>query len=680
MQSTGGTDAFTALEVGSRPLTGWSGRLIMVIAVAWSAFQLLLPHVLLLNSELVRSIHLAFAISLVYLCFPSVRRQGTVDRLERIGGGRLRFLYRPNRASLYDLVLAAAAAGAALYIALDYEGIAMRLGRPIPRDIVFGVLLIVLLIEAARRALGFALPLIATLFILYSFNSESMPDIIASKNATLSKLVTKLTLTTEGIYGVPLDVSASVVFLFVLFGAMLEKAGGGKYFMDLAFSLLGGYRGGPAKAAVLASGLTGMVNGSSIANTVTTGTFTIPLMKRMGFPAIKAGAIEVAASTNGQLMPPIMGAAAFIIAEYCNMTYLEVVKAAFIPAIISYLALIYITHLEAGKLGLKGIPRDQLPRFREVFPRGLHFLIPLGFLLYQLIILRRSAQLSAYYAILALAVLMVVQRVWRAWRDGRHPGRGLAVAGRELLESLIAGARNMMGIGVAVSAAGIIVGIVTLGLGNVITEVIDVISGGYLVPMLLITAVVSLILGMGLPTTANYIVMASLTAPAIMTLGADAGLAIPLIAAHLFVFYFGILSDDTPPVGLSAYAAAAISRADPIRTGIQGFTYDIRTALLPFMFIFNTDLLLIGVHSIGHGVLIFATGVVAMFAFAALTQGYFIRRNRWYEGIILGVITLMLLRPGLFEAWFHLGRFGWYAVGSALFAGLAIRQKKSATP
>ncbi|MGA1194693.1 MAG: TRAP transporter permease [Kiritimatiellia bacterium] len=670
------TDDFLALEHGSRTGEGFAGACIVFIAVCWSLFQVALPKFLLLNSEVVRAIHLAFALALVYLCFPAVRKKRTAMRLERVGGGWLRFLYRADRPSLFDALLGIAGVVAALYLALDYEGIAARLGKPVTRDLVFGITLIVLLLEAARRALGLALPLIASVFILYSFTSESMPDLIASKNVSLSKLVTKLTLTTEGIYGVPLDVAASVVFLFVLFGAMLEKAGGGKYFMDLAFSLLGGYRGGPAKASVLASGLTGMVNGSSIANTVTTGTFTIPLMKRTGFPAIKAGAIEVAASTNGQLMPPIMGAAAFIIAEYCNVTYLEVVKAAFVPAVISYLALIYITHLEAGKMGLQGIPRSELPRFREVFPTGLHFMIPLFFLIYQLIILRRSAQLSAFYAIMALAALMVGRHIYRAVRGHAAWRNSIGEAARELRESLVSGARNMMGIGVAVATAGIIVGIVTLGLGAAITDLIGVLSGGRIWPMLFITAVISLLLGMGLPTTANYIVMASLTAPAILMLGEDAGYTIPLIAAHLFVFYFGILSDDTPPVGLSAYAAAAISKADPIRTGIQGFKYDIRTAILPFMFIFNTDLLLLGVTSWWHAAMVFVTGVIAMFAFAALTQGFYIRKNRWYEAPLLALAALVILRPGLLEAWTGLPADLSYALGPALFFGLGWWQRR----
>lgn len=661
-------------ESGSRVLSGFTGGLITVIAAAWSLFQLSLPKWILINSEYVRSIHLAFAISLVFLCYPTIRSPRIRARLEA-----RKSVFRGFASALsitwIDCVLAMVAAFSALYIALDYEGIATRMGQPIMRDLVAGVILIALLIEAARRALGWALPIIASSFILYSFFSEYMPAMLAFKNASISKVISKLTLTTEGIYGVPLDVSASIVFLFVLFGAMLEKAGGGKYFIDLSFSLLGRYRGGPAKAAVLASGLTGMVNGSSIANTVTTGTFTIPLMKRTGYPAIKAGAIEVAASTNGQLMPPIMGAAAFIMAEYCNTSYFEVVRAAFIPAIISYIALIYIVHLESGKLGLQRIPREELPSFRGTFWKGIHFLIPLGFLIYQLVVLQHSASLSAYHAILALAALMVMRHVIRALRGAVTWRQAAQDVGVELIGSLVAGARNMMGIGVAVAAAGIIVGIVTLGLGNVMTELIGWMSGGNLILMLIITAVVSLILGMGLPTTANYIVMASLTAPAIIILAGDSGLILPVLAAHLFVFYFGILSDDTPPVGLAAYAAAAISGADPIRTGIQGFIYDMRTAILPFLFIFNTDLLLIDIHSWWHAAIILLTGTIAMMAFASFIQGYLVRHNHWYESVILLLVVPCIMRPGLMDQYLEMGKFGWYTTGTALFISTYLLQR-----
>ncbi|MBW1715650.1 MAG: TRAP transporter permease [Deltaproteobacteria bacterium] len=654
-------------EFGSRRLSGVTRYIIPCIAAAWSLFQLSLPEVVILDSIYVRSIHLGFAILLVYLSHPAFKKREVK--------GIFSFLSVKNRISFIDWGLGIIGAFAALYLAINYAELAERQGAPILMDIIVGVVLVVLLLEAARRSLGPFLLVVACGFIFYSFFGPYMPDVIAFKGVSFRRFMSQMTISTEGIYGIPLDVSAMIVFLFVLFGSMLDKAGGGKFFIDLAFSLLGRFKGGPAKAAVLASGMTGLVSGSSIANTVTTGTFTIPLMKSVGYPDYKAGAVEVAASTNGQLMPPIMGAAAFIIAEYCNLPYFQVVKAAFIPAIISYIALIYITHLEASKLGLKGLSKEHIPQFFRTLFGGLHFLIPLFYLIYELMILRHTPQLAAYRAIQVLAILIVVQNLIRAYIAKQSLWGAFKLSLRQIWDALVAGGRNMMGIGVAVATAGIIVGVVAMGLGGLIVEVIDTIARGNLVFLLIITAIASLILGMGLPTTANYIVMASLTVPVILQLGADYGLVIPVVAAHLFCFFFGILADDTPPVGLAAYAASAIAKSDPIRTGIQGFTYDIRTAILPFMFIFNSDLLLIGIQSLPHIAFVFIMGVISMFAFAALTQNFFIARNRIYESILLAAVVLMGLRPQVFMNYLHFGnKFIWPIIGLALFGFIYLIQ------
>ena len=663
---------YAAAEAGSRRPQPWANVLVIALCLGWSAFQLYVAYVPT-NSTLVRSVHLAFALVLAYLLFPATRR------------GR-------QRAGIpwYDFVLAALAGAGALYIFVNWRGIAQRAGDILPVEMVVGVVTIVLLLEAARRALGLALTVIGAVFIGYALFGPYMPDLISHKGASLNKLVNHMYLTTEGIFGVPLGVSAGFVFLFVLFGGLLEKAGGGHYFIQVAYSALGGFRGGPAKAAVLASGLTGLISGSSIANTVTTGTFTIPLMKRVGFPDYKAAAVEVAASTNGQLMPPVMGAAAFIISEFLGISYYDVIRAAFIPAVVSYVALFYIIHLESLKLGIKGIPRTELPVFWKTFASGLHFLLPVFVLIYFLLWVRFSPANSAFYAVLVQAGLMLVQHPIEALARGRNGELGAAFRRGlfELYEGLVAGARNMIGIGVATAAAGIIVGTITLtGVGQVFTEVIEALSGGSLVLVLVLTAVASLVLGMGLPTTANYIVMASLTAPVILTLGASHGLIIPAIAAHLFVFYFGILADDTPPVGLAAYAAAAIARSDPIRTGIQGFIYDMRTAILPFMFLFNTSLLLIDGVAPGGAyiwitewymiVIIFCSAVLAMFAFASMVQGYFLVRNRWWESLLFGLAAAVMFRPGYFA---ELGGLAleelMYLVGLALFAFVYLLQRR----
>ncbi len=628
--------SFEERELGSRHAGGLGRWLIPGLALAWSIFQLLVAGFWTLGADVVRAVHLAFAMSLCFLSFPMFKHK-------RFGA-----LADNSRIPIWDLLASLLAAICALYIVFERQGLAERIGAPLPRDILAGSFLILFLLDAARRSVGPALPCVATVFLAYTLFSEQLPGVLATAATPWRRVVETLSLSGHGIYGIPLEVSANTVFLFVLFGAMLEKAGGGKYFIDLAFSLLGGFRGGPAKASVLASGLTGMINGSSIANTVTTGTFTIPLMKKAGYPGVKAGAIEVAASTNGQLMPPIMGAAAFIIAETCNLPYAEVVRAAFIPAVISYLALFYITHLEALKLGLDPLPRSELPRFKETFLSGLHFLFPLGVLIYLLLIEGKSPRFSALFAILALMLVIWIQKLLSEPR--KFGASALPIIGK----GLITGAKNMMGIGVAVAAAGIIVGVLSLGLSSQVTLVIKFLSGGTLAGMLIVTALVSLILGMGLPTTATYIVMASLTAAAIESLAASFGVVLPLIGIHLFVFYFGILSDDTPPVALSAYAASAISRADPVRTGVQGFLYDIRTAMLPFMFLFNERLLLIGVDSLWEMILVFLFSLVGMFAFAAATLGYLKRPNRWYESGLLLVATWILFRPASLQGFLPL--------------------------
>jgi len=655
-------------ELGLRRLEGPIKWAIPAVALCWSLFQLSLSSFLLLDSTYIRAIHLAFAFLIVFLSYPTLKRD--------IGIPGLRWLGEKHDLPLVDVAIAVFAALAALYIAIDYEGIPSRVGRPSQLDMIIGIFLVIVLLEAARRVIGPALPVIALGFTGYAFFGPYMPDFLAFKGVSLSRYVSQISLTTEGIYGIPLDVSARIVFLFVLFGAMLDKAGAGKFFIDLAMSLLGRFKGGPAKAAVASSGLTGLVSGSSIANVVTTGTFTIPLMKKVGYPAKKAAAIEVAASTDGQIMPPIMGAAAFIIAEYVNIPYIEVCKAAAIPAFASYATLFYLTHIEASKLGLSGLPKADLPRFFKTLFEGLHFLIPLCVLLYELIIPRHSPDLAAFRAIIVLTVIMLVQNPIRAKIIGESVGLGFKRGIQDILNGMVAGARNMVSVAVATAAAGIIVGVVTMGLGGLITEIIGYLSRGNVLLMLIITAVASLLIGMGLPTTATYIVMASLTAPVIVTLGALQGFFVPLIAAHLFCFYFGILADDTPPVGLAAYAAAAIAKSDPIPTGIQGFMYDIRTAILPFMFIFNHDMLLWNIDSWPLGILIFVMTSIGAFAFASATQGWFVDRNRWYDiPLLLGVSALMF-RPDYFARFVNLDNYYLvYVAGLALWAIIYLLQK-----
>jgi len=689
-------------EGKTRAPGGTVGGFLWLLALCWSLFQLYIAY-RPINSIIARSIHLTFAVLLVYLAFPAIRRAATLERVQGLmqqwfPGHRKR---DPVKIPWYDFIIAALAACGTGYLAWDYVGIIERSGLPLTRDVYIGAAFILLLLESARRSLGLALPALASIFLLYCFVGPMMPRFLAHPGIPLDFVVDHMYLSDSGIWGVPLGVSTDFVFLFVLFGALLDKAGAAEYFVQVAFAMLGRFRGGPAKAAVLASGLTGMVSGSSIANVATTGTFTIPLMKRVGLPDYKAGAVEVAASTNGQLLPPVMGAAAFIMAEFLGLPYIDIVTAAAIPAVLSYIALLYVVHLEALKLDLAALPEEDLPRFWPTFLKGIHFLVPILALIYTLVILRFSAVSAAFNAIMLTLAIMVIQRVVQSCAAVLRPEpgstesgslgqavlQGVALSVREILQGCVSGARNMAPIAVATAAAGIIVGTVTLtGLSSRFIEAIEIISLGNVVLMLILTAVTSLVLGMGLPTTANYIVMATLTAPVIVTLGGQAGLVIPVLAAHLFVFYFGILADDTPPVGLAAFAASAIAGSEPIKTGIQGFTYDLRTAVLPFVFIFNLELLLIsGVGADGQiiwltsmfsVIWVIVNGLVAMMAFAATMQGFFADRCGWPERALLAVICIAAFRPDLLvgdtDSLRMTVQFGTWV----LFAGLYLVQRR----
>lgn len=720
-------DALVAdVETGARNPVGWQLNLFLGIAFCWSLYQLFiataLPYYLaevtglsffldMLNHA--RRVHLSFALVLAAMAYPLLKSSSRRD------------------VPIYDWVLAALGIIVCFYAVVNYETIANRSGSFNNTDIAIGTVGLIVVAIAVYRSLGLPLLIVASVFVGYVFfgSGEWVPDTLRWKGASIGKSLWHYWIQDEGVFGKALDVSATMIFLFVLFGSILEKAGAGNYFIKLAFSLLGHLRGGPAKAAVVASALSGVYSGSSIANVVTTGTFTIPLMKKTGLSPEKAGAVEVAASTNGQLTPPVMGAAAFLMAEFTGTPYTELLKHALLPALVSYIALVYIVHLEALKLGLKGMekpsatltvsvrllrvltgifmtialfaaiyyaldfvaavapglnlssviivcgvayvvlialasrapdlqmddpeaPLTTLPRAGDVAITGLYYVLPIVILIWAILPTpdKLSPALAASWACFAMIFVTLTQYALKAIFRGQagEINAGLHRGALECFEGMIGGARAMISIAIATAAAGIIIGSLSLsGAHNVLLEFIEVISAGNLMLLLLLVAVISLVLGMGLPTTANYIVVSSLMAPIIVTLGAKSGLVIPIVAAHLFVFYFGILADDTPPVGLAAFAAAAISGGDPIRTGVQGFMYDIRTALLPFLFIFNTELLLIDV-SFGKAVLVFIVATLAMMLFAAATQGYFFAKSRAWESVVLLLVAFTLFRPGYF--------------------------------
>jgi TRAP transporter 4TM/12TM fusion protein len=486
------------------------------------------------------------------------------------------------------------------------------------------------------------LVMIAVCFLLFSYFGQYAPDIISHGGLSLKRLVGFQWFDQEAIFGIPIGVSVDFIFLFVLFGALLETAGGGKYFLDLAFAMVGKMRGGPAKAAILGSGMTGLISGSSIANTVTTGTFTIPIMKKTGFSKEKAGAIEVSSSVNGQIMPPVMGAAAFVMASFIGVTYYEVVKHAFLPAIISYIALFYISHLEALKLGLKGMEDSDVPNLKKTFLGGLHFLIPIFVLIYMLVFLRFTASYSIFFATITLILVNLVNRIF----NKSNFKAGLKIWFNETVVGFEKGALNMVGVGIAIATAGVIVGAVgSTGLSTNLIIVIETIAKDNVVILLFLTIILCLLLGMGLPTTANYVVVASLMATVLVDVGNASGYIFPLIAVHLFVFYFGLMADVTPPVGLASYAAAAISGGDPLKTGVQALWYSLRTGILPIVFLFNHELLLIGVENIWHALVVVVTSLIGILVFTAATQRWFINRLKWYEVIVFLIISLSFLAP-----------------------------------
>ena len=622
----------------TKNLTGIHLKIVAAIAIIWSLFQLWYasPFPFIFNFGMfkglpARAIHLGFALTLAFLIYPFAKGK---------------------KISVFDILISFVGAFSCFYIYFFYDQLVDRGGVllsisignnfDLPIELIIGSLGILILLEATRRAIGLPLVIIAICFLLFSYFGRYAPEIISHGGLSLNRLVGFQWLDQEAIFGIPIGVSVDFIFLFVLFGALLETAGGGKYFLDLAFAMVGKMRGGPAKAAILGSGMTGLISGSSIANTVTTGTFTIPIMKKTGFSKEKAGAIEVSSSVNGQIMPPVMGAAAFVMASFIGVTYFEVVKHAFLPAIISYIALFYISHLEALKLNLKGMEDADVPNLKKTFLSGLHFLIPIFVLIYMLVYLRFTASYSIFYATVSLILVNLVNLLIK----NSFSKDAFKIWFNQTIVGFEKGALNMVGVGIAIATAGIIVGAVgSTGLSTNLIIVIESIAKDNVTILLFLTIILCLLLGMGLPTTANYVVVASLMATVLVDVGNASGFIFPLIAVHLFVFYFGLMADVTPPVGLASYAAAAISGGDPLKTGLQAFWYSLRTGILPIVFLFNHELLLIGIENIWHALVVIITSLAGILVFTSATQGWFINKLKWYEIIVFLIISISLLSP-----------------------------------
>ncbi|MCF8106374.1 MAG: TRAP transporter permease [Desulfohalobiaceae bacterium] len=632
-----------------RILTGtWSGSFVKWLAIAMSLFQLYTGFTGELPGAKQLSVHLFFALMLCFLSFSGSKKT------------------RPDSLPIHDVILAVAAGLAALYMLLNYQHIAYSVGRAEFYDLLIGGGLILLVLEATRRSISPILPIITIVFLVYAYVGPYIPGELAHRGFGVSRIIDHIFMTGEGLWGVPLRVSATFVFLFVLFGSFLEKMGAGEYLIDLSFASMGRFRGGPAKAAVVASGAMGSISGSSIANTVTTGSMTIPLMKKVGFKPHTAGAVEVAASTNGQLMPPIMGAAAFIMAEMLGISYFKIVKAAIIPALLSYTAIFSIVHLEAIKENIRGLTKEETPPLWQTFFSGLHYLIPLFVLIWLLLVWFWTPTTSATWSILAAVIVIAGNNLYRHFvafprGKGKHievtdlaheayrqkPNAFFLYRSRdELLGSLEAGARNMAGIASACACCGIIIGVVTLtGLGLKMAVLISAAAGNSLFLSLLFSVFACIILGLGLPTTATYIIMAAMTAPAIMTISQNLGLELPIIAVHLFVFYYGIVADDTPPVGLCAYAAAGIAGSDPVKTGYKSFRLDLAAFTLPFMFIYNPKLLMLNTN-FSELALIIPMCILGMFCWSIFIQGYWLVKTFIWERFLFLGLAFVLVSPG----------------------------------
>lgn len=607
---------------------GIMAKIVSAIAITFSVFQLYTATFGVLDAQLQRAVHLGFGLALVYLLYPS-RKSWSRTRVHPL-----------------DVVLAILGAASPAYIVLEYKELVLRSGTVTTPDLVIGLLGILLVVEATRRVVGIPMVTVVLCFIAYAFAGPYMPGVLAHRGLTLSQLVSHLYFTTEGIFGIPLGVSSTFIFLFILFGAYLESTGLGKFFIDLANSIAGWASGGPAKVAVLSSGLMGTVSGSSVANVVGTGSLTIPMMKKLGYHKNFAGAVEAAASTGGQLMPPVMGAAAFLMAEFVGVPYIDIVKAAVIPALLYFTGVWLGVHFEAKRNNLKGLPRDQLPKFGRLFLERGHLALPLVVIVYLLV--------SGYTPMRAALVAIVLAIVCSALRKSTR------MQPIEIVRGLDKGARNVLSVLVACASAGIVIGVVTkTGVGLKLASGLLTLSGGLLLPTLFFTMITAIVLGMGVPTTANYVITSTIAAPAIIQMG------VPVLAAHMFVFYFGIIADVTPPVALAAFAGAGIAGGNALRTGINASKLAIAAFIIPYMFVLSPVILMIDATA-GTLILTTITAIIGMVALSSALIGYLADTCRPYERLLLIAGGLMMIKPGMMTD----------LAGFALFAVVLLSQWK----
>lgn len=588
--------------------------LISIAAVITSCYHLLYAYFHPFFALDHRALHWLLMSVMLFALYPFSRKRSPLTRM-----------------SVPDAIFLVVSVGICLWIFINSTSIMNRAGSFGTLDVVMGTVLVLIVLEAARRAAGLAVPLIAVVFICYALFGPYLPDVLAHKGYSIERLCTYLSLSTDGIFGVPIGVSANFILLFILYGALLRKTGAGQFFTDVAFALTGWTRGGPAKAAVVSSAFFGMISGSSVANTVTTGTFTIPLMKRTGYPAHFAGGVEASASTMGQIMPPIMGAAAFIMAEFLSVPYYKVCIAAAIPATLAFFSTFMQVHFRAVSLGLVGLPRNELPKIGAAFAAGWHHLFSI-FLLIAFLVQDFSPERAVFWAILATIATSFLMCLIRK--------ESLKAFGKLTLEGLEEGAIGAVEVAAACAAAGIIIGSITMtGLGIKFSSMIVDASLGKLYLALPFTMIACLFLGMGVPTTAQYVIITALVAPALIQMG-----VLPM-AAHLFILYFGTRADITPPVALAAYAAAGIAHSDPWKTGWAAFQLGIAGFIIPFMFVYAPELLFVG--SLWNILSALLTATFGVYCLAAAVQRCLLLKTRWYEAALLLVAALLLIKPGL---------------------------------
>ena len=595
-------------ESDKRELTGIWDLIVKAICIAFAIFQIYTATFGILDAHLQRSIHLSFGFILIFLLYPTRRSWSRTSM------------------SWFDVILGIAGVICAMYIVVFYKDLVLRAGLNTQTDFIVGLIGTFLVLEASRRVVGWPMVTVAILFLIYAFVGPYIPGLLAHRGVGLEEMVGHLYFTTEGIFGIPMGVSSTFIYLFILFGAYLEVTGLGKFFVDIDNAVDGCASGGPAKVAVISSALEGTVSGSSVANVVGSGSFTIPMMKKLGYSKEFAGAVEASASTGGQIMPPVMGAAAFLMAEFVGVPYVDVAKAAAIPALLYYMGVWLGVHFEAKRCGLKGIPFNELPKWKTLLMEKGHLSIPLIVIIYLLI-----SGFTPMRAALSATVLAILSSCLR---------KSTRITFKDVVYGLINGSKGVLGVLIACATAGIIIGVVTkTGVGLKMGTALLDLAGGQLLPAMFFTMVTSLILGMGVPTTANYVITSTIAAPALIQLG------VPVLAAHMFAFYFGIIADVTPPVALAAYAGAGISGGNPMKTGVIAAKLSIAAFLVPYVFVYNPQLLLINTTFAGVAFST-VTAIIGMVGISVAMIGYGVRPTNKIQRVLFFVAGLLLVDPG----------------------------------